>query len=53
MESLLHKNPLESYVAGLSDEVLNSEFDEIFKNAPVVKDSRCGFSLFNGRFIQK
>lgn len=53
MESLLHKNLLESYVAGLSDEVLNSDFDEIYKNAPLPKDSRCGFSFFHGRFLQK
>jgi hypothetical protein len=53
METLLEKNSLDNYVAGLNDEVLNGDFDTIFKNAPVSKVTHCGFGPFRGRFLQK
>lgn len=53
METLLDKNRLEYYIANLKDEVLNGEFDEIYKNAPLPKEAVCGFGSFRGRFLQK
>jgi hypothetical protein len=54
MEStLIDKSRLENYIAGLSDEVLSGEFDIIFANAPVSRDSVCGFGSLRSRFMQR
>lgn len=53
METLLEKSRLDTYIANLNDEVLNGEFDEIYKNAPLPKEAFCGFGSLRGRFLQK
>lgn len=53
METLLGKSRLDSFISSLSDEVLNGEFDNIYKNAPLPKDAVCGFGSFRGRILQK
>jgi hypothetical protein len=53
METLLEKSRLDTYVANLNDEVLNGEFDEIYKNAPLPKEAFCGFGPLRGNFLQK
>lgn len=51
--SLLEKSRLENYIAGLSDEVLNGEFDKIYENAPIGRDSLCGIGSFRSRLLQR
>ena len=44
--------PLEEYVGNLTDDVLNGDFDEIYKSAPRSKDTMCGFGIFRSRWLQ-
>lgn len=53
MESLLDKSHLDNYISNLNDETLNGDFDDIFRNAPLPKDSFCGIGPLRGRFLQK
>lgn len=51
--NLLEKSRLENYIASLSDEVLNGEFDRIYENAPIGRDSVCGIGTFRSRLLQR
>lgn len=51
--NLIEKSRLENYIAGLSDDVLNGEFDVIYANAPVSRDSVCGFGSMRSKFLQR
>lgn len=53
METLLEKSRLDTFIFNLSDESLNGDFDEIFKHAPLPKESHCGIGSLRGRFLQK
>lgn len=53
METLLKKSRLDQYIEGLGDDVLNGDFDVIFKNAPISRDAQCGIGSLRGRFLQK
>lgn len=53
METLLEKSRLDVYVSGLSDEVLNGDFEVIYENAPIPKDAVCGIGSLRGRFLQR
>ncbi|KAJ6641301.1 Solute carrier organic anion transporter family member 74D, partial [Pseudolycoriella hygida] len=53
MESLLHKSHLDNYISNLNDETLNGDFDVIFRNAPLQRESICGIGPIRGRFLQK
>jgi hypothetical protein len=55
MEVLIDRKKvsLDDYIAGLSDEVLNGNFDDIYKQAPLSKDSLCGLGPCYGRFMQR
>jgi hypothetical protein len=55
MENLIVRErvSLEEYVAGLSDEALNGDFEEVFKRAPLTKDVICGVGPVRGRFLQR
>jgi hypothetical protein len=53
METLLEKTRVDTYISGLSDEVLNGEFDDIYKHSPLPKEAFCGFGSLRGGFLQK
>lgn len=53
METLLDKSRLDNYISNLNDETLNGDFDVIFRNAPLPKDSFCGIGPLRGRLLQK
>ncbi|KAG4067712.1 hypothetical protein HA402_005484 [Bradysia odoriphaga] len=53
METLLDKGRLDNYISNLNDEILNGDFEVIFRNAPLPKDSLCGIGPLHGRFLQK
>lgn len=36
-----------------SNGTLKKSFEDLFKEMPVEKDIRCGYSFFSGRFLQK
>lgn len=43
---------LEDFVANLSDDELNGDFDEIYQRAPRSKDTMCGFGRYRSRWLQ-
>lgn len=53
METLIEKSRLDNYISNLNDETLNGDFDVIYRNAPLPKDSYCGFGSYRGKFLQK
>lgn len=53
METLLDRSRLDNYISNLNDETLNGDFDVIFRDAPLPKDSFCGIGPLRGRFLHK
>lgn len=55
MESLIdHKSAnLDDYIKNLPDEVLNGDFEEIYKRAPLSTDAICGLGSCRGRNLQR
>lgn len=44
---------IEEVLSSLSDEKLCGNFDEIFQQVPVTKDTSCGISFMRGPILQK
>jgi hypothetical protein len=52
-QQLVNKEmPLGEFIANLSDEELNGNFDEIYPRAPRSKDTMCGFGSYRSRWLQ-
>lgn len=43
---------VDEFVASLSNDELNGDFEEIYKRAPRTKDMLCGIGSFRGRRLQ-
>lgn len=43
---------MEEFIATLSNDELNGDFEEIYKRAPHTKETMCGFGWFKGRRLQ-
>lgn len=43
---------VEEFIATLSDDELNGDFEEIYKRAPQTEDTMCGMGAFRGRRLQ-
>lgn len=45
--------PLINSPSAFTDKMLEEDFDELYKNYPLSDDTRCGYGIFQGRFLQK
>jgi hypothetical protein len=54
MEQHLVKNDasIEEFIVSLRDDELNGDFEEIYQRAPRTKETRCGFGVLSGRWLQ-
>lgn len=56
MENLINEKNIETldgFISTLPDDILNGDFEEIYKRAPITEDTTCGYGAFRGRILQK
>lgn len=48
-----NQEPLINSTSRFTDKMLEEDFDELYKKFPLSDDTRCGYGIFQGPFLQK